>query len=192
VQRVKRILRQWLPLAIVITAFSGLVYLAVQQVLRQDANDPQIQMAEDAAAALARGETVASVLPAGQVDVAQSLAPFVIVFDDAGTPVASSGQLHGQTPVIPAGVFDYVRQHGEDRITWQPEPGVRIASVIVGYTGTSSGFVLAGRSLREVEKRESQAQTEAGLAWIVTLLGSLIVVTACEFLLYGDKASARG
>jgi hypothetical protein len=85
------------------------------------------------------------------------------------------------------GVFDYVRQHDQDRITWQPEPGVRIATVVAGYTGSQSGFVLAGRSLREVEKRESQAEMEAGVVWIVTLFGSLVVVTADEFLLSGDR-----
>jgi hypothetical protein len=85
--RVKRILRRWLPMAFVITALCGLAYLVAQQVLRQDANDPQIQMAEDAAAALAHGGAVESVLPAAQVDLAQSLAPFVIVFDDTGTPL---------------------------------------------------------------------------------------------------------
>jgi hypothetical protein len=54
-RRVKGILRQWLPIVVVITALSGLVYVAVQQALRQDANDPQIQMAQDAAETLARG-----------------------------------------------------------------------------------------------------------------------------------------
>jgi hypothetical protein len=188
-RRVKSILRRWLPLAVVITAMSGLVYVAVQQALRLDANDPQIQMAEDAAEALARGGTVASVLPADQVDLARSLAPFVIVLDDAGAPLASSGQLHGQIPAVPAGVFEYVRRHGEDRITWQPEPGVRIATVVVGHTGTKPGFVLAGRSLRETEKRENLVEMLAGTAWIITLFGSLVVVVGCEFLLSDDKTS---
>jgi hypothetical protein len=180
--KVKSILRHWLPLAVVITALCGLVYLAVQQDLRQGANDPQIQIAEDAATALAGGAPVESVLPAGRVDVAESLAPFLVVFDGSGGPVASSGLLHGQTPALPAGVLDYVRTHGEDRITWQPEPGVRIAAVIVGYGGAEGGFVLAGRSLREVEVREDQALMEAGAAGILTLLASLAAVIVCELL----------
>ncbi|MGA9398381.1 MAG: hypothetical protein WBV22_09005 [Anaerolineaceae bacterium] len=180
-RRVKSILRYWLPMAVVITALSGLVYLALQQVLRQNANDPQIQMAEDTAQALASGASVESLMPVNQVDLLQSLAPFVIVYDDGGIPVASSGQLHGQISVIPMGVIDYVRRNGEDRITWQPEPGVRIASVIVDFSGNRSGFVLAGRSLREIEKRENQAEMEAGAVWIITLLGSLIMVVLGDF-----------
>lgn len=170
------ILKHWLPLAAVTTALCGLVYVAVQQGLRQSANDPQIQMAEDAATALGAGETVESLLPTTKIDIAHSLAPFLIVFDDAGKPVASSGLLHDQLPTLPGGVLDYVSTHGEDRITWQPESGVRIAAVVTNYTGATPGFVLAGRSLREVEKREAQAQFEAGAAWLAALGVSLILV----------------
>jgi hypothetical protein len=74
----------------------------------------------------------------------------MIVYDDQGEAVASSGALHGQIPSLPAGVLDYVRENSEDRVTWQPEAGVRIAAVIVRFEGVESGFVLAGRSLREL------------------------------------------
>jgi hypothetical protein len=190
-RRIKIILRQWLPLAVVITAMSGLVYLAVQQALRQGANDPQIQLAEHTAAALARGGSAESVLPNTQVDLEQSIAPFVAVFDSTGTPLVSSGLLHGRMPAIPAGVFDWVRQHGEDRITWQPEPGVRQAIVVVSYAGSPSGFVMAGRSLREVERREDQALLEAGAAWLATMLGSLVVVVVGELCLSDNTPSRQ-
>lgn len=102
----KNIPRHWLPLAVVTTALCRLVYLAVQQSLRWGANDPQIQMAEDAADTLSAGRTPESVLPAASIDVARSLAPFMIVYNDSGETLASSGLLHGQTPVLPAGVLD--------------------------------------------------------------------------------------
>lgn len=188
---VKNIPRHWLPLAVVTTALCRLVYLAVQQSLRWGANDPQIQMAEDAADTLSAGRTPESVLPAASIDVARSLAPFMIVYNDSGETLASSGLLHGQTPVLPAGVLDYVRQNGEDRVTWQPEPGVRIAAVVVSYGGTQPGFVLVGRSLREVEERESQVESIAGLAWLVTLAVSLVTVALCETILADKKSSDR-
>ena len=47
-------MKTWVPLTIGTTLLCGLVYLATQQSIRQGANDPQIQMAEDAAAALVR------------------------------------------------------------------------------------------------------------------------------------------
>jgi hypothetical protein len=184
--KIKNIIRYWLPLAAVITLLSGLIYLAVQQSLRWGANDPQIQMAEDAAAALAAGGTPDSVVPAAQVEISSSLAPFMVVFNDAGEPVVSSARLHGETPAIPSGIFDYTRQKGEDRVTWQPEAGVRIAAVVVAYGGSKPGFVLAGRSLREVEIRASQVEQITGIAWLVTLAVSLVVVAGCELIL-GDR-----
>jgi hypothetical protein len=187
-ERIKAVLRHWIPLAVVITALCGLVYLAVQQELRQAANDPQIQMAEDAAAALEGGAPVESVIPSETVAIERSLAPFVTVFDDSGGVAASSARLHGAVPELPAGVLEYARNHGEDRITWQPEEGVRIAAVIVRYRGSASGFVLAGRSLREVEVREDNALLEAAAAGIAALGASLIAVILVEFIFGARKA----
>jgi hypothetical protein len=62
---------------------------------------------------------------------------------------------------------------------------VRIAAVIVPYDG---GFVLAGRSLREVEKRELQVQGFAAAAWIAGLLASLAAVAFGESILAGKDA----
>jgi hypothetical protein len=182
--RLKGVLRSWLPLAVVIVAMCGLVYLAVQQDLRLGGNQPQVQMAEDAAAALARDDAALTVVPSGKVDLASSLAPFMIVYDDAGDIQASSGMLGGQTPPLPAGVLDYTRTHGEDRITWQPAPGVRIAAVVTHFDGPKPGFVLAGRSLREVEKRIDLLGLQVGAAFISALAASLVVVVFVELVLH--------
>src|SRR5258708_37142481 len=141
-------------MAVVVTGLVGLCYAAIQQDIRQSADDPKIQMAEDIAAKLADGQAIQNVVPSDKIDIAKSLAPYIIVFDATGKPIASSAQLDGQTPTIPPGVPDYVRQNGEDRITWQPQPGVRSAIVVTQFKGSNSGFVLVGRSLREVENRE--------------------------------------
>ena len=177
---VKAILQHWLLAAIVVTGLVGLLYAAVQQDIRLGANDPQIQMAEDAAAKLAGGQSVQSVVPSEKVDVATSLAPYLIIFDANGNPIASSAQLDGQTPTIPQGVFDSVRKNGEDRITWQPQSGVRSAIVVTQFTGSVSGFVVAGRSLREVEKREDGLLQILEAGWIVMMLVTF-VVTALLF-----------
>lgn len=181
-QRVANILRQWLPLAAVGIVACGVIYVVAQQGLRIGANDPQIQMAQDGAAALAAGATPASLMGQGPVEMSQSLAPFVIVFDETGMPLASSARLHGRLPALPAGLLDYVREHGEDRVTWQPESGVRMATVIVHVPGGPGGFVLAGRSLLEVEKRIDQAQLLSGLGALAIAAGSLVVVAFCEFV----------
>ena len=187
--KLTNILGHWLPLAVVTTLLCGLVYLAVQQSLRMGANDPQIQMAEDAAVALAAGGTSESVLPVAQVDISTSLAPFLVIYSNTGEPLASSGLLHGTVPLLPQGVFDYTHQKGEDRVSWQPESGVRVAAVVVAYNGSQPGFVLAGRSLREVEIRESQTEHITGIAWLFTLVGSLIVVGLSELFFTKKKNS---
>lgn len=160
-------------MAVVITGLSGLIYAVVQQDIRQSANDPQIQMAEDTAAQLANGQQPQNVVPSEKVDIANSLAPYIIVFDAGGKPIASSALLNGQTPTISSGVFDYVKQHGEDRITWQPQPGVRSAIVVTQFKGPNPGFVLAGRSLREVEIREDNILNLVLLGWIAILVITL-------------------
>lgn len=183
-QRIKTIFRIWLPFVVVITAFCALGYTSVQQAYRQGANDPQIQMAEDAAAALTNGGSADAVVPANRVSLDQSLAPFLIVYDAKGTVLASSVTLDGQTPGLPDGVLDSAKQMGEDRITWQPRDGVRIAAVIVPY---QNGFVLAGRSLREVEARVDQLTTFTGLAWLLALAATLAVIAFGEFFLAEKK-----
>ena len=185
----RSILRSWLPMAFIITAMCAVVYLVVQQVLRQGANDPQIQMAEDAATILAAGGSAESVLPTGKIELTRSITPFIVVFDGTGKPIASSALLNGEVPTLPAGVFDSVRQHGEDRITWQPQPGVRMAIVVVNSNTSGSGFVMAGRSLREVEKRVDQLSIETGILWILTILGSLVVISLSEIFLSPGKSS---
>ena len=112
-----KIMRSVFPLLVVITLFSGMLYVAVQQVLRMGANDPQIAMAEDMAKGLTDGQNVDVLFPRAQVDIASSLSPYVVVFDDTGRALASSGLLHDKMPALPSGVLEYVRQNGEDRIT---------------------------------------------------------------------------
>jgi len=178
--KIKNILKVWLPFAVTIAAFCALVYAAVQQSYRQNANDPQIQMAEDAADALAGGTSLDVIVPPAKVSAAKSLAPFLIVYDGSGREVSSSVVLDGKTPQLPDGVLDSTKQMGENRVTWQPRDGVRIAAVIVSY---KDGYVLAGRSLREVEARESQLTTFTGLTLVLALLASLALIAFGEYFL---------
>jgi hypothetical protein len=160
--------------AVILAGISSGIALALyaipQQVLRNGANDPQIQLATDAVAMLEGGAPPSEAISAGNVDMARSLAPFIIAYDDQGKPLASQAKLSGGVPVLPTGVFDYVRQHGEERVSWQPilgnVRGVRIAAVVERVGGAHPGFVLAGRSLREVEVRETEVREMAGLTWI--------------------------
>lgn len=167
-------IKYFLPLGIAITGISGLVYLVVQQNFRMNANDPQIQISEDMAAALGSGQPVNRVVPSGATDISKSLSPFAIVYNDQGQVTASTAVLDGKVPDLPNGVLDFVKSHGQDRITWQPKVGVRSAVVITRYSDKASGYVLVGRSLREVEKREDMLTFQVGAAWFATMLASFL------------------
>ena len=75
---------KWLPLGVAITLVCGLIYVTVQQNYRTSLNDPQIQMAEDAAALIDSGSSVQSVIPSGKVDLERSLSPWIGVYDSNG------------------------------------------------------------------------------------------------------------
>lgn len=175
------VLLSFLLIAIVITGLSLIVYAAVQQNYRESLNDPQIQMAEDAANALADGKNVTDVIPDSRTDIITSLLPWIAVYDETGRVIGSSGMLNQTMPQPPQGIFDAARSGdgkdtlvaNENRITWQPAPGVRQAIVVVHYSGKQSGFVVAGRNMREVESRESRLSMFILIAWLVMLIGAL-------------------
>jgi len=163
----RRAVLAWVPIAVAATGVCGVVYGAVQQDLRQGANDPQIQMAEDAARRLDAGVSPVGVVPAESIDMSQSLRPYMMVFDRSSRLVASSVSLHGGPPPFPSSVFDQVHgSPGQDRITWQPEVGVRSAVVVQAWR---DGYVVAGRSLRLVEERVDRLLLLTGLVWVLTL-----------------------
>jgi hypothetical protein len=172
-------LKIWIPIAIATTLLCGLVYLAVQQDMRIGANDPQIQIAEDVARQISMGENPLDFIPPIKVDVSQSLANYIVIFDNKGKIIGSSAQLNGKDPVIPQGVLAQTEKLGENRFTWQPKTGIRSAVVVDYYKGLNSGYVLVGRSLREVENRIDNLGLIMLLGWSiilgVSLAGSLFV-----------------
>lgn len=175
-----KFLERFLPLVFIITVMSFLAYGIGQQVLRQDANEPQIQIAEDLSTQLSAGAPLGDLAQLGTVDISKSLSEFVMVYDASGKQVTSNVTLNGQVPNLPSGIFNYTKQHGEDRFTWQPEAGIRSAVVAVYYTGSdssaSSGFVAVGRSLREVERNESHIAWITFFAWLIAVIGTFFLV----------------
>ncbi len=170
------LIRQWLPLAFVMTITAGLVYGTVQQSYRQGANDPQIQLAEDIADAINGGVDPTTLVGSGKLDMAKSLSTFLIVVDKDNKVVADNVQLGGKSVNVPIGPIDQARQHGQNRITWQPQANVRNAIVLQPVLSQKGEVVIVGRSLREVEIREGQLTSMVFLAWAVGLAGSLILV----------------
>ena len=178
--------KSWLPLAVTIVLLSGLVYAAVQQNYRQSANDPQIQITQDVASAIAQGSATAdNIVPANPtVDMSQSLSAFVIIYTATGTPIGGSVMLDGKLPTLPSGVLDFAKAHGQDRFTWQPKTNVRVAAVVTPFLGPNPGYVLAGRLLTEVEKREMQLELMCAIGGLVTLVLTFLTILYTE----ADKA----
>jgi hypothetical protein len=180
---VRRAALLFAPIAVAATAGFGLVYLITLDTTFRSAFSPQVQIAAEAAARLDAGATPESVLPTYSVDMARTRYPYLIVYDQAGQPVAASVQLEGRQPAPPAAAFEYARtgvEHHDSTwyavyagptpwIVWTPRPDVSSAVVIQPWSG---GFVLAGRS----------PDPPAGgfaVAWALTLV---VTATACLVL----------
>jgi hypothetical protein len=176
------VLRRWFPLAAVACAMALLVYVTVQQTIRRGADQPQVQLAEDAARAFESGGDT-SFLPHTRVALEGSLAPFVNRYDADGAPLSGNGLLRSALLAPPRGVFAASRADGESRVTLMPEPGVRIAAVIRPIRGGLGGFVVAGRSLREIEHQTRYVLLASTNLLVATLIGSLVLVVLTEVTL---------
>ncbi len=162
----------YLLMAVLATGGFIALYEVAQQGYRQSANDPQIEMTENAVHSLERGISLTEIIPTKEVAIDSDLSPFMVVYDRIGTPITGSGKLHDALPKMPAGVFEYTTKHGQHRVTWQPQKDVRIASVIQAYHDDKGddGFVMVGRSLRETENRVKTIGGRLFVAWLISLL----------------------
>ena len=120
------------PILVAGTVMMLVVYAAIQQSYRQSADDPQIELAEDAAAALSDGNPASDFLSGmPKTDMSKSLASFMMIFDDSGELLASSAYFNGTSPTSglptpPHGVFDFVRSND--------------GTAAAGNLGTINGF----------------------------------------------------
>jgi hypothetical protein len=66
-----------------------------------------------------------------------------------------------------------------NRLTWQPEPGVRQALVVIP---AGDYFVVAGRSLAYIEEQESALTKRALIGWAGTMLAVLIISIIAAYI----------
>jgi hypothetical protein len=178
----RRALPLWILLSGLVTVAAFAAFIVVQQQLRGAANHPQVEMAREAAGKLNAGANPQSVVNGALVDIASSSDTYLIVVDSKGAPLASSAQLEGRAVIPPSGVFAYVRDHGEDMISWQPAAGVRSAIVVDSFYG---GYVVAGRSLTGTEQAESALGLWAIFGWVAAVLlagGLSLIVRRARWL----------
>lgn len=166
----KRNLACWLIGSFILVVIFGTIYGAGQFVLRSGANDPQVQTVENIADKLSRGSNPTDFT--GDVSDARYSPTFFVIYDEKGGIITGSGFLNGGIPTPPHGIFDYAKAHKEDRFTWQPQTDVRLATVVLYYNDYGGkGFVLAARSLKDVEKREDTLLALTALGGLVAEAG---------------------
>jgi len=170
------VLRSWLPLAIAIVGVIGFGWLGLQQAYRNAADDPQVEMAKDAAAGINQHQPVSAVIPKTLIDVKTSEAAFMVITDQDGKALATSGQLDGSAPIPPKGSLETAKKKGLNRLTWEPSKGLREATIIVPFdaSANSHGYVIVARSIKEAERRETDLAHLAFAAAIVTLAASFL------------------
>jgi hypothetical protein len=170
----KKLLPWFAALALLVVIF-GTIYGVVQQAQRLDANNPQVQIAEDAAYALNRhGEPQAFI--SDNVDFGRSLQPFINIYDKKGKLVNGSGYLNGRLARAPLDMLKASEGKEYSAVTWEPKEGVRVAAVSVA---AKDYYVLSGRNLKEVEKNETttlQLSLLGGLAALV-LFGLVFILS---------------
>ena len=141
----------WLGIVLTLIIIFATIEVATQQSERTGANYPQIQIAEDAVASLNSG-TKPTALTTGHVDMNTSLAPFMVVYSKSGQPISGNGYLDGKLPKAPIGILKDAEGKDYHWVSWQPQNGVRIASVTAA---ANNYYVLSGRSLKQVELNEN-------------------------------------
>jgi hypothetical protein len=107
---------------------------------------------------------------------------FVVFYDASGRAIGGGATLHGALPQPPHGIFDVIRARGEDKVTWQPEPGIRVA--LTGRPMPNGGFVLSGQSLIPSEARTARLDRLLRWMWLFAML-------ACAFLALTSRRRAR-
>lgn len=150
------------------------IYVVGQQNLRMGANDPQIQIAEDTALSFSKNEEPVFIKNNKDkngkdiiIDMKKSLLPFIMLYDKDFKLILSSARLGENVVEIPMGVLENAKKKGETRITWEPEKGVRNAIIVVYFKDVKEGYLISGRSLREVEYRTSQLNSIVLLSWFI-------------------------
>jgi hypothetical protein len=141
--------------------------------MRLSANEAPEQLAVATKLKLQSGKSLDSIIPTDKVNLSKSLDSFFMVFDTNKRLKASSGVMGDTEPPFPQSVLDNISQSHEDRITWQPQPGLRFATVALKY---SNGYIVAAHSLQETENVIGKITTLVFTLWFSCLIVSVILL----------------
>jgi len=168
----QKLMLVWLIIMFLVTFTSSLVYLVAQQSIRLGANELPIQLAIDTSLKLENGQNP-GLISTDKLDISKSLSPFVMVFDTNKNLLSTSGMIGNLKPNYPKGVLDSVDKNGEVKVTWQPQTGLRYATVALK---TNSDYIVAGRSLSEPEKLIDTIGKLVLEAWLACAIFSIFAL----------------
>jgi hypothetical protein len=165
----------WIVGAFVLTAVIAGMYLTAQNIERSGADDAGQRLASQVAS------STDSTADVPRVDLAQSLAPFFVIYDTTGNPTGGSGYLDGKLASVPKGVITTAVAQGSDHVSWQPRVGLRFAVIAVA---DGDRVVLAGQSLKPSENRTDQLGLLLLLGWagsiVLLAVGTLVHLRAAR------------
>ena len=153
----------WIVGALVLTITLAAVYLTVQQLDRQGADEQPERLATQLAILHDLPEPEAQDL----VDLAGSEALFYVVYDTTGSPLSGTGYLDGALAEVPRGVVSLAADNRRNAVTWQPRNGLRFATVEIAQ---GDRVVMAGQSLAPSEARTASIGGMLLLAWVIGLV----------------------
>ena len=157
---------QLITLLALITVVIGTMYGMVQQSIRLSAYDAPRQAIDAFVANRDASESNFT-----HINLAADSNVFVIVYDAQGHAVGGDGYLGNKLAVVPIGVLKHARSGHENTVTWQPQSGVRLATVVAK---DGDQYILAGQSLKPYEDRTSRIIRIAVLGWLIAVMLTLV------------------
>ncbi len=103
-----------------------------------------------------------------------SNAVFTVLYNASAHAIAGNATLRGAFPQPPIGIFNEIRDRGNDEVTWRPLPGVRIA--LSGRPLPNGGFVVTGQSLLPSEARTASLDRILRWIWAFAMLTCAVIL----------------
>jgi hypothetical protein len=103
---------------------------------------------------------------------------WAVFYDASGHPISGDVTHNGTLPQLPQGLFNAIRAHGEDKLIWQPQPGVRYA--LTGLPLPNGGFVVAGHTLIPTEARTASLDRLLRWIWAVAMLACCVLALSAR------------
>ena len=176
----KNVFTIWIIIIFLVTFTCMLTYLVTQQVIRVGANEQPAQLAAETSINLESGQDAKDAIPPKITDITKSLGTFVMIYDKDKKLIAYSGMMGKSEPVYPKGILGNLDRVGEERVTWQPQAGLRFATVALK---TDNNYIVAAQSLFEREKLVDVIGKLILAAWLACFIFSSVVMVIIYFFI---------